>query len=123
MFDLEHYLKEKKSTIDRALDEYLPEANTRPMVLHEAMRYSVTAGGKRIRPILCLAATEALDGPTDKALLPAIALEILHTYTLVHDDLPAMDDDELRRGKPTTHVKYGEAKRNSFGRRSPDTML
>jgi len=73
------------------------------------MRYSVMAGGKRLRPVLCLAACEAVGAAADAALLPGLAIEILHTYTLIHDDLPCMDDDDLRRGKPTCHVKFGEA--------------
>lgn len=73
------------------------------------MRYSVMAGGKRIRPILCIASCEAVGGSAEAALLPGLAAEILHTYTLIHDDLPCMDDDDLRRGKPTCHVKFGEA--------------
>ena len=109
MFELPQYLAEKERTIERALDIHLPPKNQRPAVLHEAMRYSVFAGGKRLRPILCLAAAEAVGGSTDAALLPAAAIEILHTYTLIHDDLPAMDDDKLRRGKPTCHIAFGEA--------------
>ena len=109
MFELSQYLAEKQRTIENALDFHLPPKTERPAVLHEAMRYSVFAGGKRIRPILCLAAAEAVGGSADAALLPACALEILHTYTLIHDDLPAMDDDELRRGKPTCHIAFGEA--------------
>lgn len=107
--DIQRYLKEKKQQIDRALEERLPGPAVRPAVIHEAMRYSVLAGGKRIRPILCLASTEAVGGSPDKALLPALAIEVLHTYTLIHDDLPALDNDSLRRGKPTAHVKFGEA--------------
>jgi len=109
MFDLRQYLREKQAAIDAALDAHLPPKNERPAVLHEAMRYSVLAGGKRLRPILCLAAAEAVGAATDTALIPAIAIEILHAYTLIHDDLPAMDDDRLRRGKPTSHVAFGEA--------------
>lgn len=109
MFDLQQYLVKKHTTVDNALDFHLPPKNERPAVLHEAMRYSVFAGGKRLRPILCLAAAEAVGGSADAALLPACAIEILHTYTLIHDDLPAMDDDKLRRGNPTCHVAFGEA--------------
>lgn len=87
----------------------MPAEQTRPAVLHKAMRYSVLAGGKRLRPILCMAACEAVGGPADSALLPGMAIEILHTYTLVHDDLPCMDDDDLRRGRSTSHVVFGEA--------------
>lgn len=109
MFDVPTYLNEQKLLVDAELDLRLPSAQTRPAVLHDAMRYSVLAGGKRVRPILCLAACEAVGGEREAAMPAALALEILHTYTLVHDDLPAMDDDDLRRGLPTTHKKYGEA--------------
>jgi len=91
------------------MERYLPPATVRPSRLHEAMRYSIFCGGKRIRPILCLAAAEAAGGSDGTAMLPAVALEFLHTYTLIHDDLPAMDNDDLRRGKPTSHKVYGEA--------------
>lgn len=87
----------------------MPAETRRPAALHQAMRYSVMAGGKRLRPILCMAACEAVGGASAPALLPGIAIEILHTYTLIHDDLPCMDDDELRRGRPTSHVVFGEA--------------
>ncbi|MEM7391235.1 MAG: polyprenyl synthetase family protein [Verrucomicrobiota bacterium] len=109
MSDLHEYLEQKKREVNQALDLHLPGEETRPARLHEAMRYTVFAGGKRLRPALCLAACEAVGGTDEAAMLPAIALEILHTYTLVHDDLPAMDDDDLRRGMPTAHIKYGEA--------------
>ena len=109
MFDLKQYLAEKTTLVNKALARALPAANTRPAVLHRAMRYSVMAGGKRLRPILCLAAAEAVGGQAQKALRPALALELLHTYTLIHDDLPCMDDDVLRRGEPTCHVAFGEA--------------
>ncbi|MEX2054738.1 MAG: polyprenyl synthetase family protein, partial [Candidatus Andersenbacteria bacterium] len=88
---------------------YLPSANARPDKLHQAMRYSVFAGGKRLRPLLCCLTAEACGGSFKDALIPATALEYVHTYTLIHDDLPAMDDDELRRGKPTNHKVFGEA--------------
>lgn len=87
----------------------MPKAKTRPEVLHTAMRYSVFSGGKRLRPILCLAAAEAVGGKAEEALTPACAIELLHTYSLIHDDLPAMDNDDLRRGQPTSHKKFGEA--------------
>ncbi len=80
----------------------------RPSTIHEAMRYSIFAGGKRLRPILTLAAAEACGGEPEAALPPACAVEIMHTYSLVHDDLPSMDDDDLRRGRPTSHKVYGE---------------
>ena len=109
MLDLQQYLRDKQAAVERALDFHLPPKTERPTVLHEAMRYSVFAGGKRLRPVLCLAASEAVGGAADAALLPACAIEILHTYTLIHDDLPAMDNDDLRRGKPTCHKVFGEA--------------
>ena len=109
MFDLQDYLTARRVRVDAALESRLPPDATRPPLLHQAMRYSVMAGGKRLRPVLCLAACEAVGAAPDDALLPGLALEILHTYTLIHDDLPCMDDDDLRRGKPTCHVRFGEA--------------
>lgn len=106
--DLKSYLKERGKIVDKALGDYLPSARTRPATVHEAMRYSLFAGGKRLRPILSLAAAEACDGDFENALAPASAVECIHTYSLIHDDLPCMDDDDLRRGMPTSHVKYGE---------------
>ncbi|MCG8601392.1 MAG: polyprenyl synthetase family protein, partial [Verrucomicrobiales bacterium] len=106
--ELKPYLKERCKVVDKALNRFLPSARTRPATIHEAMRYSVFAGGKRLRPILCLAAAEACDGEYENALAPAAAVECIHTYSLIHDDLPCMDDDDLRRGMPTSHVKYGE---------------
>jgi geranylgeranyl diphosphate synthase type II len=105
---MKEYLAESCRLVDKALDHYLPSAKTRPKTLHEAMRYSIFAGGKRLRPILCLASAEACGGDPDAALPPAVAVECIHTYSLIHDDLPCMDDDDLRRGMPTSHVKYGE---------------
>jgi geranylgeranyl diphosphate synthase type II len=95
--------------VDRALDRWLPAEKTRPSTLHRAMRYAVFAGGKRLRPILCLAAAEACGGKISNALPAACAVECVHTYSLIHDDLPCMDDDDLRRGRPTTHKVFGEA--------------
>jgi geranylgeranyl diphosphate synthase type II len=95
--------------VDRALDRWLPAEKTRPATLHRAMRYAVFAGGKRLRPILCLAAAEACGGKISNALPAACAVECVHTYSLIHDDLPCMDDDDLRRGRPTTHKVFGEA--------------
>jgi geranylgeranyl diphosphate synthase type II len=95
--------------VDRALDRWLPSEKTRPVTLHRAMRYGIFAGGKRLRPILCLAAAEACGGKTSPALPAACAVECIHTYSLIHDDLPCMDDDDLRRGRPTTHKVYGDA--------------
>ncbi len=106
---LKAYLQERNRLIESALDLYLPAQDTLPVHLHEAMRYSVFAGGKRIRPILVLAACEAVGGKIDQALAAACAIEMIHTYSLIHDDLPAMDDDDYRRGKPTNHKVYGEA--------------
>jgi geranylgeranyl diphosphate synthase type II len=102
------YLKSRQKKIDRALDRYLPKADVPPATIHKAMRYSLFAGGKRLRPILCLAATEACGGETQAALPPACALECIHTYSLVHDDLPSMDNDDFRRGRPTCHKVFGD---------------
>lgn len=106
--DLSAYLKEKREAVDAFFREYFAE-DQRPPVLREAMRYSLFAGGKRIRPVLALASYEACGGdPTD--IVPyASTLELIHTYSLIHDDLPAMDNDDLRRGKPTNHKVFGEA--------------
>ena len=106
--DLKTYLRTRQKQIDRALDRYLPKANTKPATLHKAMRYSLFAGGKRLRPILCLAAAEACGGNVDDALPLACALECIHTYSLVHDDLPSMDNDDFRRGRPTCHKVFGD---------------
>jgi geranylgeranyl diphosphate synthase type II len=102
------YLKARQQTIDRALDRYLPKANAKPPTIHEAMRYSMFAGGKRLRPVLCLAAAEACGGKAAGALPLACAIECIHTYSLVHDDLPSMDNDDFRRGRPTCHKVFGE---------------
>ena len=109
MFDLQGYLIERQRQVESWLEASMPAETTPPAVLHQAMRYSVFSGGKRLRPVLCMAAAEAVGARTDAARLPAVAVELLHTYTLVHDDLPCMDDDELRRGKPTCHIAFGEA--------------
>jgi geranylgeranyl diphosphate synthase type II len=106
--NLKAYLRTRQGKIDRALNRYLPRANTKPATLHKAMRYSLFAGGKRLRPILCLAAAEACRGNVDDALPLACALECIHTYSLVHDDLPSMDNDDFRRGRPTSHKVFGE---------------
>ena len=106
--DLKAYLAAKAAEVDAAMDAFLPKAKERPATIHAAMRYVVFAGGKRLRPVLCLAAAEACGGGVSNALAPACALELMHTYSLVHDDLPAMDDDDLRRGRPTCHKVYGE---------------
>ena len=106
--NLKTYLTSRAKDVDAALDAFLPKAKERPATIHAAMRYSVFAGGKRLRPVLCLAAAEACGGEISHALPPACAVELMHTYSLVHDDLPAMDDDDLRRGRPTCHKVYGE---------------
>lgn len=107
--DLNNYLKDRRQRIDAALDQYLPAEDSLPERLHQAVRYSVFAGGKRLRPILMMAACEAVGGDTDLVLPAACAMEMIHTYSLIHDDLPAMDDDDFRRGRPTCHKVYGEA--------------
>jgi geranylgeranyl diphosphate synthase, type II len=109
MDTLEVYLSQQQQRIEMALDRFLPSLDSYPPRLMDAMRYSVFAGGKRLRPILMLAATEAVGGETEAILPAACAIECVHTYSMIHDDLPAMDDDDLRRGKPTNHVVYGEA--------------
>jgi geranylgeranyl diphosphate synthase type II len=107
--DLKTYLSQRVTFVDAALERFLPAADTRPANLHAAMRHSIFAGGKRLRPILCLAAAEACGGSRESALFAAGAVECLHTYSLIHDDLPCMDDDDMRRGVPTCHKVYGEA--------------
>ncbi len=107
--DLTTYLHERIALIDAALERYLPGEEERPQSLHKAMRYSLFAGGKRVRPVLMLAACEAVGGDIDQALPAACAMEMIHTYSLIHDDLPAMDDDDFRRGRPTNHKVFGEA--------------
>ncbi len=106
--ELKEYLRARREEVDRALDRFLPAATVRPATIHQAMRYSLFAGGKRLRPILCLAAAEACGGRIDAALPLACAVECIHTYSLVHDDLPSMDDDDFRRGRPTCHKAFGE---------------
>jgi len=106
--NLKRYLALKQRTIDRALDRHLPKENVKPPTIHKAMRYSLFAGGKRLRPILCLAAAGACGGKIDNALPLACALECIHTYSLVHDDLPSMDNDDFRRGRPTCHKVFGD---------------
>ncbi len=106
--DLERYIAARQKAVDRALDQFLPKASTRPATIHKAMRYSLFAGGKRLRPILCLAAAEACGGKIGTALPLACAVECIHTYSLIHDDLPSMDNDDLRRGRPTCHKIFGD---------------
>jgi len=106
--ELMHRLDDCRQKVDAALDEWMPKEEEIPSVLHQAMRYSVFAGGKRLRPFLVLESCKVVGGDEDKALPAACAVEVLHTYTLVHDDLPSMDNDDLRRGKPTCHKVFGE---------------
>ena len=106
--DLSEYLRARQAEIERALDRYLPSPPECPAVVAGAMRYSVTAGGKRLRPVLCLASADAVGGDRTLAVPAACAIEFIHTYSLIHDDLPAMDNDSMRRGRPTLHVVAGE---------------
>jgi geranylgeranyl diphosphate synthase type II len=106
---LPDFFEEDRLAVDAALDRLLPPETTLPSSIHQAMRYSVFAGGKRIRPILCLETARIFGADVAPALHPACAIEFIHTYSLIHDDLPALDNDDLRRGKPTCHKKFGEA--------------
>ncbi len=106
--DLSEYLRARQAEIERALDRALPAPPQCPPVVADAMRYSVTAGGKRLRPVLCLASADSVGGDRTLAMPAACAIEFIHTYSLLHDDLPAMDDDSMRRGRPTLHVVAGE---------------
>jgi geranylgeranyl diphosphate synthase type II len=108
-FDLGAYMKERMAAVDAALDRVLPPETERPESLHKAMRYSVFAGGKRLRPVLVIAGAEAVGGSAERVMPTACAMELIHTYSLVHDDLPAMDNDDFRRGVPTNHKVFGEA--------------
>lgn len=105
-FNLMSYLQEKAGSVNAALDRAVPLSY--PIKIHESMRYSLLAGGKRVRPILCIAACELFGGPEDAAMPSACAMEMIHTMSLIHDDLPCMDNDDLRRGKPTNHKEFGE---------------
>jgi len=105
---LDAWLKRTRSAIEKSLRSSVPRATTKPTTLHRALRYSLLAGGKRLRPILCIAAAEACGGKLHHALPAACAVELIHTYSLIHDDLPCMDDDDLRRGRPTSHKVFGE---------------
>jgi len=107
-FDLQQFLATRTKTVNAALDKFLPSEKTKPVTIHKAMRYSLFAGGKRMRPALCLAAAAACGGREADALPLACAVECIHTYSLIHDDLPAMDNDDFRRGKPTNHKVFGE---------------
>jgi geranylgeranyl diphosphate synthase, type II len=105
---MKEYLAARQKLVDEALDRWLPKATSKPKTIHKAMRYSVFAGGKRLRPILCLAAAECCGGSVEAAMPLACAVECVHTYSLIHDDLPCMDDDDFRRGVPTSHKVFGE---------------
>ena len=107
--DLKAYLEDRRALVEEALRRFIPGETTMPLELHRAMHYSLFAGGKRLRPILTIAAAEAVGGKAEEALPVACAFEYIHTYSLVHDDLPAMDDDDLRRGRPTCHRVFGQA--------------
>src|SRR5215470_12719609 len=106
---LHSYFESRRQMAEKALNHYMDTTASQPEIIHEAMRYSVFAGGKRLRPVLVLAGTEICGKKPEIALPTAAAMEMIHTYSLVHDDLPAMDDDDLRRGRPTNHKVYGEA--------------
>ena len=106
---LPHFFEEDRLAVDAHLDKLLPGDTSPPPSIHQAMRYSVFAGGKRIRPILCLESARIFEADVTAAFYPACAIEFIHTYSLIHDDLPALDNDDLRRGKPTCHKKFGEA--------------
>ena len=108
-FDLDGYLKERRQMVDLALDRFLPGEDTPPPSVHRAMRYSVLAGGKRLRPILVIAGAEVVGAAPGTVMPTACAMEMIHTYSLIHDDLPAMDDDDFRRGRLTNHKVFGEA--------------
>lgn len=109
MFELETYLKQRAALVERALADSVPASNGPAARLSEAMRYSLLDGGKRLRPILALASSEAVGGTIEDAIAFACAVEMIHTYSMVHDDLPCMDNDDLRHGKPTNHKVYGDA--------------
>ncbi|PAW79097.1 MAG: farnesyl-diphosphate synthase [Verrucomicrobia bacterium Tous-C9LFEB] len=106
--DFSRYWSERQKKVEAALNKALPAAATKPATIHKAMRYSLFAGGKRLRPIITLAAAEVINGKYENAIPSACAVECIHTYSLIHDDLPCMDDDDLRRGKPTSHKVFGE---------------
>ena len=108
-FDLSTYLAGRRQAVEQALERFLPSADSVPQQIHEAMRYSVFAGGKRLRPILVIAGAETVGGSAESVMPTACALELIHTYSLIHDDLPAMDDDDYRRGRLTNHKVFGEA--------------
>ncbi len=107
--DLKSYLRERKNLIDREILKFIPPEPRYGKRLYEAVKYSLTVGGKRLRPVLCMAGCEIVGGRLEDAITPGCAIEMIHTYSLIHDDLPAMDNDTLRRGHPTTWVKFDEA--------------
>lgn len=107
--NFKNYLEDKKNIIDKALDEFLPPENKSPFIIHQAMRYSVFSGGKRIRPILTLITAELLNQEIEKVISAACGIELIHTFSLIHDDLPCIDNDDFRRGKPSNHKVFGEA--------------
>ena len=109
MFELKTYLSAKQKEVNDAIDRFLSPEHSRSARVYEAMRHSLLAGGKRIRPILLIASADAVAGHHDQAMAAAVAMEMIHTYSLIHDDLPAMDDDDLRRGTPTCHIQFDEA--------------
>jgi geranylgeranyl diphosphate synthase type II len=109
ILDVPRYLKERAAAVDEALERLLPPETLPPQTIHKAMRYSVFAGGKRLRPVLVIAGAEAVGGTMERVMPTACAMELIHTYSLVHDDLPAMDNDDFRRGVPTNHKVFGEA--------------
>ena len=107
--NLPDFLEEDRIAVDARLDRLLPRETVQPFSIHQAMRYSVFAGGKRIRPVLCVETARIFEPNASAALFPASAIEFIHTYSLIHDDLPSLDNDDLRRGKPTCHKQFGEA--------------
>ena len=108
VFNLEKFVSQRIKLVDQALNKSLPSARTKPSTIHQAIRHSLFAGGKRVRPILTLASAEACGGDIDRAMPLACAVECIHTYSLIHDDLPSLDNDDFRRGRPTNHKVYGE---------------
>ncbi|MEZ5363262.1 MAG: polyprenyl synthetase family protein [Bryobacterales bacterium] len=106
---LDEYLSARRAAVEQALEALVPADTERPSTIHRAMRHSLFAGGKRVRPILFVAAAETLAGDSPDAFAPACSLELIHTYSLIHDDLPALDNDDFRRGRPTCHKVFGEA--------------
>jgi geranylgeranyl diphosphate synthase, type II len=107
--NLPEFFEEDRVAVDAQLDRLLPRETVQPFSIHQAMRYSVFAGGKRIRPVLCVETARIFEPNISAALFPACAIEFIHTYSLIHDDLPSLDNDDLRRGKPTCHKQFGEA--------------